>query len=236
MPENFLKTDLVDQLVEARERGERPVAPDADLHWADLRDADLHWADLHWANLRGANLRGANLVGADLTGADLTGADLTGADLHWANLREADLREADLRDADLHWANLRGANLRGANLGRANLRDADLTGAASAARILRIQGIPSGETTFMPTPTGWYLAVGCWEGNLEDFKTLIASDDGWPEARGEEVARRRPSLQAVAALCEAHMCLHPDIIDELAKIWLPPAQPSISFVTHITVN
>ena len=173
MPENLSKTYLINQLVEACARGERPVAPGADLTGADLRDANLHWANLHWANLRGANLRDA-----DLTGADLRGADLTGANLHWA---------------------------------------------ASAARILRIQGIPSGETTFMPTPTGWYLAVGCWEGNLEDFKTLIASDDGWPEARGEEVARRRPSLQAVAALCEAHMCLHPNIIDELAKIWLPPA-------------
>ena len=168
MPENISKTDLINQLVEACARGERPVAPDA--------------------NLRGAYLRGADLIEANLRGANLGGANL--------------------RDADLTGANLRGANLRGA---------------ASAARILRIQGIPSGETTFMPTPTGWYLTVGCWEGNLEDFKTLIASDDGWPEARGEEVARRRPSLQAVAALCEAHMCLHPDIIDELAKIWLPPA-------------
>ena len=233
MPENFLKTDLVDQLVEARERGERPVAPDADLRDANLRDANLRGADLHWVNLRGANLgranlRDANLVGADLTGANLGRANLRDANLVGANLRGADLRDAnlvgaDLTGADLHWANLHWANLRGANLGRANLRRADLRGAASAARILRIQGIPSGETTFMPTPTGWYLAVGCWEGNLEDFKTLIASDDGWPEARGEEVARRRPSLQAVAALCEAHMCLHPDIIDELAKIWLPPA-------------
>ena len=71
----------------------------------------------------------------------------------------------------------------------------------------------------MPTPTGWHLTVGCWEGNLEDFKTLIASDEGWPEARGDEVARRRPSLQAVAALCEDHMCRYPDIIEELAEKW-----------------
>ena len=71
----------------------------------------------------------------------------------------------------------------------------------------------------MPTPGGWYLTVGCWEGNLEDFKNLIASDEGWPEARGAEVTRRRPSLQAVAALCEAHMRLHPKIIEELAEKW-----------------
>ena len=153
-----------DQLVGARERGERPVAPDANLRWANLSDA----------NLSDANLRGA----------------------------------------DLRWANLTGANLTGANL-----RGADLTGAARAARILHIHGIPSGETIFMPTPGGWYLTVGCWEGNLEDFKNLIASDEGWPEARGVEVTRRRPSLQAVAALCEAHMDLHPHVVDELAEKW-----------------
>ena len=163
-----------DQLVGARERGERPVAPRADLRWADLRWADLRDADLRWA----------------------------------------DLRWADLRDADLRWADLRGANLTGINLRGANLR-----WAARAARILHLEGLPSGETIFMPTPTGWYLTVGCWEGNLEDFKALIAREEGWPEARGDEVTRRRPALQAVAALCEAHMCLYPDIIEELAEKW-----------------
>ena len=172
MPENLLKTDLINQL----------VAPDANLTEADLRDA--------------------NLTGADLRGADLRGADL---------------RRAYLRDA-----NLRGANLRGADLTGANLRGANMAWAASAARILHLEGLPSGETIFMPTPTGWYLTVGCWEGELEVFKTLIASDEGWPEARGAEVTRRRPSLQAVAALCEAHMHLHPKIIEELAEKWLPP--------------
>ena len=179
-----------DHLVGARERGERPVAPDA-----NLRDA----------NLRGTDLRGANLTRADLRDATLTGSDLRGADL----------TRADLRDADL-----RGANLRGANLTRADLRDATLTGSDLRwARIIHLAGLPSGETIFMPTPGGWYLTVGCWEGNLEDFKNLIASDEGWPEARGVEVTRRRPSLQAVAALCEAHMRLHPKIIEELAEKW-----------------
>ena len=183
-----------DQLVGARERGERPVAPDA-----NLRDA----------NLRDANLRGADLRGADLCGANLRNANLRGADLRNANLRDANLGGADLTDADMTGANLRGANLRGANL----------TWAASAARIIHLAGLPSGETIFMPTPTGWYLTVGCWEGELEDLKTLIASDEGWPAARGDEVTRRRPSLQAVAALCEAHVGLHPNIIDELAIYW-----------------
>ena len=165
MPENLSKTDLINQLVGARERGERPVAPDADLRGVNLRWADLRDADLRWVNLRGA----------------------------------------DLRDADLTGVNPRGANLTGAN--------------PRGARIIHLAGLPSGETIFMPTPGGWYLTVGCWEGNLEDFKTLIASDARWPEARGSEVGRRRPSLQAVVALCEAHMCLYPDIIEELAEKW-----------------
>ena len=174
MPENLLKTDLINQL----------VAPDADLRGADLRDANL-----------------------------------TGADLRDADLRGADLRRAYLRDANLRGANLRGADLTGANLTWANLRGANLTWAASAARIIHLAGLPSGETIFMPTPTGWYLTVGCWEGELEDFKNLIASDEGWPAARGAEVTRRRPSLQALAALCEAHVGLYPTVIDELAEKW-----------------
>ena len=188
-----------DQLVESRERGERPVAPDADMTGADLRGA----------NLTGANLRAANLRGADLRGADLSGANLRAADMTGANLRGANLGGANLSDADMTGANLRAANRRGANL----------TWAASAARILHLAGLPSGETIFMPTPTGWYLTVGCWEGELEDFKALIAREEGWPEARGVEVARRRPLLQAVAALCEAHVGLYPTVIDELAEKW-----------------
>ena len=194
MPENLSKTYFINQL----------VAPDANLRDANLRDANLRDADLRDDDLRGADLRGADLRGADLRGANLRGADLTGANLTWANLGGANLGDADLTGANLTWANLRGANL---------------TWAASAARILHLEGLPSGETIFMPTPGGWYLTVGCWEGNLEDFKNLIASDEGWPEARGAEVTRRRPSLQAVVALCEAHMCLYPKIIEELADKW-----------------
>ena len=190
-----------DQLVEARERGERPVAPGADLTGANLRDV----------NLRGADLRGADLTDANLRNANLRGADLRNANLRGANLGGADLTDADMTGANLTWANLRGANL---------------TWAARAAQILHLAGLPSGETIFMPTPTGWYLTVECWEGKLEDFKTLIASDEGWPEARGAEVTRRRPSLQAVAALCEAHMCLHPHVVEKLAEKWAPKETPS----------
>ena len=55
------KSELIEALRTACERGERPTA-----EWG---------ADLRGANLRGADLRGANLWGADLRGANLWGAD-----------------------------------------------------------------------------------------------------------------------------------------------------------------
>ena len=65
------KNELIESLLTARERGERPVA-----EWgADLRGADLRDANLRDANLRGADLRGANLWGADLWDANLWGAN-----------------------------------------------------------------------------------------------------------------------------------------------------------------
>ena len=164
------------------------------------------------SRLVGARGRGERPVAsdADLYGADLHGADLYGADLHGANLSWADLHGANLYGANLYGANLYGADLHGANLHRA----------AISARILHLHGLPSGETIFIPTPQGWHLRVGCWDGTLDEFKALISQDEGWPEARGDEVTRRRPSLAATAALCEAHMALHPNIIGDLAGKWL----------------
>ena len=49
-----------DHLVGARERGERPVAPDADLRDANLRGADLRGSNLRGANLTDDTLRDAN--------------------------------------------------------------------------------------------------------------------------------------------------------------------------------
>ena len=148
-----------------------------------------------------ANGERADLRKADLSGADLSGADLSGADLRWADLSGADLSGADLRGADLR-------------------------GATKNAQVLHLQGLPSGEVTFHPTPAGWYLYVGCWSGALADFEELISQDEDWPEAEGAEVARRRPSLEAVAALCKAHMDLHPHVVEKLAEKWAPKETPS----------
>ena len=132
-----------------------------------------------------------------------------GADLRGAYLRDADLRDADLRGADWRGANLRGANLRGANL-----RDADLRGADWAG--LRIDGMPSGHVTLTPTPQGWALSYGCWLGDVAGLRDIIDGKVSPPEARGEEIERRRPGWIAVAALCDAHIAAHPGVIEALA--------------------
>ena len=137
--------------------------------------------------------------------------DLIGtADLRGANLRGANLRGADLRGADLRGANLWGADLRGANL-----RGADLWGA------LRIDGIPSGQVTLLPTPDGWDLRVGCWHGTPDELRDLVAGDN-WPEARGDEIVRRRPYLTGALALIDAHTADRAETITALAAKWGTP--------------
>ena len=179
----------------------------AHLYNADLRDTDLRGANLRDTNLRDTNLWGANLRGANLRCSDLRGANLRDADLRNTDLWGADLRHADLRDTDLRGADLRDTDLRGAYLW-----DADL-------RVLTVDGLPSGRVALIPTCDGWDLNVGCWSGSVSDLEKLIATNEGWPEASGEECDRRRPGLQAIIALCLAHMDANTDIITELTHRW-----------------
>ena len=110
-------------------------------------------------------------------------------------------------------ANLQGANLRGADLWGANLWGAD-------GDILAVPcGLPSGQALLVPTPGGWVFRVGCWVGTVEDLRILIAADDGWPEATGDEVARRRPILTALCDLADAHMAYNADVVPALAQKW-----------------
>jgi hypothetical protein len=182
------------ELRSARSEGKRPYAPGADLRGANLWGANLWGADLRDADLWGANLRDANLWGADLRGADLWDADLRGA-----NLRGADLRDANLRDANLWGADLWGADLRGG---------------------LRIDGLPSGQVTLVPTPKGWSLSIGCWRANtVAGLRDIIDGKVLPPEARGDEIERRRPGWIALAGFCEAHIAAHPGVIEALAVKW-----------------
>ena len=109
--------------------------------------------------------------------------------------------------ADLCWANLYGADLRWANL-----YGADWAG-------LRIDGMPSGHVTLTPTPQGWALSYGCWLGDVAGLRDIIDGKVSPPEARGEEIERRRPGWIAVAALCDAHIAAHPGVIEALSDKW-----------------
>ena len=143
-----------------------------------------------------------DLYGANLSWTNLRGANLSGANLSWANLSWANLYEADLSGADLRGANLRGANLSGALGG-----------------ILRIDGLPSGQVTIIPTVDGWRIKVGCWGwGALDALRDLIAGTD-WPDAEGAEQDRRRPGLAAVLAIADAHTAYHADALAAVVEHW-----------------
>ncbi|WP_415539977.1 pentapeptide repeat-containing protein, partial [Corynebacterium falsenii] len=142
----------------------------------------------------------------------LSDADLRGANLHGANLSDASLHDADLRGASLSDADLSDANLRGANLHGANLSDARWGG-------LEINRLPSGTLQLTPTPGGWRITLGCWYGTPDQLRDLIAQDDGWPEAEGDEITRRRPYIEAALTLCDLHMRDHAETITMLAEKW-----------------
>ena len=196
-----------------------------DLNGASLRGADLRRADLSGANLSGALLSGANLRRADLSRANLYGADLYGASLRGADLRRADLSGADLRGASLNGANLHGANLYGANLYGADLHGANLYGASLHGAnlhhtdlLLRLDGLPSGQATLVPTWQGWTLTIGCWTGTVQGLRDLITGDD-WPGANtDEERDKRRLGLSLLADMCDYHIARH-RVIHVLAGLW-----------------
>ena len=120
-------------------------------------------------------------------------------------------------EADLREASLRGASLRGADLYGASLRGASLRGAAWDG--LRIDGMPSGQVTLIPMPQGWALSYGCWQGDVAGLRDIIDGKVSPPEARGDEIERRRPGWISVTALCDAHIAAHPGVIEALAEKW-----------------
>lgn len=196
--------------------------------WPDLSCLDLSGLDLRYMNLTGADFTGSNIAGADLRYSDLSGSQFVRANLrrarlsvtnlrdasfHGADLGGATLRHADLSSAHMYRTDLRNTDLRHANLYDVDLYDADLRHAQLTGLIL--DGLPSGHLIFIPTPDGWYLTVGCWEGTTDDLREMIAKDNGWPEARGKEISLRRPLLEAMADACEAYANANPDAVAEV---------------------
>lgn len=147
---------------------------------------------------------------------------LSGIKLSGVDLRRADLSGANLRDANLSGANLWRAHLWGAHLRGADLRDANLSGADLWSGVASLGPTPSGDVVIYPTPGGWVMQVGCWRGSPDGLRALIARDDGWPEARGEEVARRRPWLEIALAHADLVMVENPGLIGVLSAQWGSP--------------
>lgn len=206
-----------DELRTAHEQGRDPYAPGRDLHGVNLYGENLQNADLRGANLQGAILFNAHLRGANLQGADLRDAELNGADLRDVNLQNADLQDANLYGADLRGANLRdailyGSDLRNTDLHYANLHNTDLRAANLYCANwdgLVIHGLPSGAAYFTPPSAHddnpeWNITIGCWKGTITQLQTLIDGDK-WPAAKDIEQARRRPGLQILIRLFEAHI-------------------------------
>ena len=100
---------------------------------------------------------------------------------------------------------------------RANLGGADLRRAIDAPAVLQVAGLSSGDAILMPRPDGWELRVGCWTGTPDLLEALIADDEGWPEAEGDECARRRPGLRSLIGLCRIWITDHPDAIQTEAR-------------------
>ena len=205
MTEKMTRQEVVESIAES------VAAARAKGHRADLRDVDLSYANLANMDLSTVNLHGANVCGANLLGANLRGAHLAEANLSYTNLHGANLLGANLAGANLRYTTLLNANLDGASLTGANLAGAELTG-------LKLEGMPSGSLLFLPTREGWYLTIGCWEGTTDDLRELIAGDDGWPGARGAEVAARRPILAAAADMCDAYAAARPDALAKVKAV------------------
>ena len=147
-------------------------------------------------------------VRPDAPGANLTGADLFGADLRKANLFGADLRGAILSDADLRKANLFGADLRKANL-------------TDASTFRRLGGTPSGLVHLYPTPNGWMLRIGCWQGTPDELRAIATDfDREWPSGCDrEEKEERSKALLTVLATANEVMAANAGIIRVLAQTW-----------------
>lgn len=197
-------------IADARNKGERP-----DLSGLNLSDMDLSNMDLSDMDLFNVDLSRSNLSFSDLSFSDLSYTDLRNANLAQSNLYGASLRNAHLLDAKLARAKLTFADLSTAILTNTILEDVEITHMRMYG--LFLNGLPSGQLVFVPTPEGWSLTIGCWSGTTSTLREMITKNSGWPEARGEEITKRRPMLEAMVAACEAYAAAHPDALSKVKK-------------------
>lgn len=228
MTEKMTRQQVEEAVATARAKGQRPSFRGADLSGLYLAHMDLHDVDFRYADLRGTKFRSADLADSNLTGAkmsqatfsdaDLRRATLNYADLHQAYFYRADMRDADLRGANLFQADMYRADMRDADLFCANLYDADLEYAVLIGANfvgLVLDGLPSGRLIFIPTPEGWHLTIGCWDGTTAELREMIAKDYDWPGAEGEEIIVRRPMLEAAADMCDSYAASHPHAVADM---------------------
>ena len=186
MPE-LTRKQVQEIVAKEREAGNRP-----DLSRRDLSGLNLSGLDLSDVNFLYSNCQNTNFRGSDCQGAYFFNSDCSGAIFGEANCQNAIFQHSNCQDANFYLSNCAGVKFQYTDCRRTFFRG-----------LLRLQGLPSGPVVFKPTPAGWELEVGCWDGTPDTLERLIATDEGWPEAVGDECAERRPGLEAVVALCRA---------------------------------
>lgn len=220
----------------------------ANLCNANLRGARFVGTNLEGVRVDDADLTGATLDNVNATGLRAIRSDFSSSRIEDSNFQSSTLPEsvfarAYVRNTRFVFANLSNTNLEASsfircNLGSVRLHMATMIGAELTGSDLYMArtsgtmftsdhgvgiyaqaGLPSGPVYMFPTSEGWELHVGCWYGSVEELEDLIAGDDGWPEAEGEECYRRRPGLQALVASLRAHQELHLEELSSIQRYW-----------------
>ena len=177
----------------------------ARLPGINLENANLEGTDLSHAYLKYANLEGANLEASNLEDANLEDANLEDANMPEANLEHTSLQGVNLQDTNLISTSMIGADLRHAHLGYTALQYANLARAKTDG-ILHLTGIHKYQTIVIPTGRGWQINIGCWCGDLDRLKKLIAQNT-WVESKGEQVIEQRPYMENLIQFIESYIAL-----------------------------